>query len=221
MNLRKLLGIVAVCTAVLGFAGVQAAPMVYEVSSTGKLNCPGSPHGLWTNKLELGGGSCAQYYDYQAGSTLTVDTTAGTAVLNATAENPAGITAVINFAWDNLVPAASWTGMVKNGGGGNPADWLYFGSGTGSVTFFSGGSLLGTVALTIVPDTALQIGWGANDKTSEFGASSWLRTPSQYYRHFGTHWDFNMDLAAVPEPSTLALLMLGMASLVLRRRMNA
>ena len=222
MALKKYMAAIALSLVTLLGTNAYAAITVYDVTSTGKINCSGSPHGLWTNKLKPGGGSCGSYFDYQAGSTLTVDTTAGTAVLQATAINPDGHKAVINFTWTNLTDAAGWAGMVKNGGGGDPSTWLYFGQGTGSVDFFSPShDKWGMASLMVVPNTALQLGWGANDKTSAFGGSSYSgrgvdgRTNSKW----GGHWDFNMDLAArVPEPGTIALLAAGLIGLTLKRR---
>ena len=197
-----------------------AAITSYDVTSQGKINCSGSPHGLWTNQLRLGSGNCRQYYDYQQGSKLVVDTTSETAVLTATAVNPDGIEARISFTWDNIVAFADWTGVVKNGGNGNPSDWLYFSSGSGAVDFFRNGSKIGTAALAIMPNTALQLGLGANDKTNTFGASSWLK--QEYVGRGdanGRHWDFNMDLtASVPEPDSAALLLLGLAGLLVHRK---
>ena len=201
-----------------------AAITTYDVSSTGKINCANSPHGLWTANLYLGNQGCAAYYDYQAGSTLVVDTDAGTAVLNATAINPGGIRAEISFTWTNLTAAADWTGAVKNVGGGDPSSWLYFAAGTGNVDFFNGNTQIGSADLGIMPNTAVQVGLGANDKTYTDGASSWLTYDYQGKRaKYATarHWDFNMDLTAqVPEPTTAALLLLGMGSLALRRKMR-
>ena len=202
-----------------------AAITTYDVSSTGKINCSGSPHGLWTANLHLGNQGCAAYYDYQAGSTLVVDTDAGTAVLNATAINPGGIRAEISFTWTNLTDADDWSGVVKNVGGGDPSTWLFFAAGTGSVDFFNGMNNIGSAALGIMPNTALQVGLGANDKTYTDGASSWLTYVYQGERAStatARHWDFNMDLTArVPEPGTAALILLGIGSLALRRKIGA
>ncbi|MEM9620045.1 MAG: hypothetical protein AAF993_00255 [Pseudomonadota bacterium] len=211
----------AIC-ALFSISSVHAAPMTYNVSSTDVVNCSGAPHGFWTNQLQLGGGSCDQYYNYQEGSTLAVDTMAGEAVLDATAVNPYGVTAVINFTWENLVPYSDWTGVVKNGGGGNPADWLYFASGSGSASFFYAGSLLGTIAMEIMPNTALQLGLGANDKDGAYGASSWLKPLVYSKTRVGKHWDFNMNLSAasVPAGGSVITMLLALFALGALRRRN-
>ena len=131
ISIRKLLAVFATAAITFFSNSALAGVTTYEVSSTGKINCTGSPHGFWSNSMRPGG-SCGAYYDYQPGSTLTVDTDAGTAVLQATAINPHGYKVTIDFTWTNLTDAAGWTGVVKNGGGGDPSTWQYFGTGAGT-----------------------------------------------------------------------------------------
>lgn len=75
----------------------QASSVTYAVSSTSKVNCSNSPHGLWANQYQVGGGGCQQYYDFQKGSTLVVDESTGTALLKATGKNPAGVVGTVDL----------------------------------------------------------------------------------------------------------------------------
>ena len=205
--------------AVFIVSGPVQADVVYNVFSTAQVNCsPDGDHGLWTNNT-VSGGTCPNYFDIQSGSTLTVynsdaNTSNWTAVLDATALNNAGVLATINLTFSNY--SDDHTAFdVKNGGGASAsqiASWEFF------------RDIAGTIALTgystyiindLAGNTGLQIGMGANDKTSAFGASAWIlgNFPS-------SHWDINVELevAAVPEPGMLLLLGLGLLIIGLRIR---
>lgn len=207
-----------VATALCFTASVNAANVtnIWSVSDTAVINCPSSPHGLWTNTLELGGGggSCNEYYSIDAGSLLT-EFDDGTAKLVATATNPAGVQASIDISFggwmDNYSP-------VKNGGGGDPNDWDFY----TTIDANSKITIQGTdyfVGIHDAPgsDFVFQIGPGANDKTLAYGGSVWLdvfeATGAPLYNG-ASHWDINMELTAVPLPAAVWLFGAGLVGLV-------
>ncbi len=221
---RQLISALAFIAAAFLTQQASAAIMTYEVHSTDKVDCGGASHGFWSGSMQRGG-SCGAYYDFQPGSTLTVDTDKGKAVLMGTAINPRGFAVAIKFTWKKLTNFDNWSGMVKNGGGGDPSDWLFFAKGKGKIKFYRpNGKKFGKAKVKVVEGTGLQLGYGANDKTTAFGASSWITYKFKPKRgrktsdRFGSHWDFNMNLKKVPEPGSMAILAIGLSGLVLQRR---
>ena len=196
----------------------------WDVSSTSKVNCSsggtGYEHGLWTNTLQTGG-SCSQYFNFDAGTTL-IQYDNNTAVLSGSATNGSNVTADINITFGGFQDTYS---SVKTGGGNDTSDWDFY------TTIESGSTIVINNTTYYVDihdapgdDFVMQIGTGANDKTSAFGASSWLdiyedeaRTKVLY--EGGQHWDLNMDLTArVPEPQVLFIFTMGLIGLGLSRR---
>ncbi len=179
------------------FGSSAFADTIYNVTSTGLLNCgPSGHHGLWTNN-DIGGGSCSNYFDFQAGSTLTIhdsdaDSANWTATLAATALNPYSVLAALDLTFSSYTDDHTAVDTSKTGG-----------SGAYNINNLSG-------------STALQIGMGANDKTHTFGASAWLNSPDMS----SGHWDINMDLslASVPEPGLIGLLGLGLLTMGISNR---
>ena len=171
-------------------------------------NCSGGPHGLWTNDLKLGGGNCQNYYSFQAGSLLT-QFDDGFASLQATAENPAGVSATIDISF-SLLKDYTFGGTIKGAGLGDETTWDFYTLASGTIKLNSDTYSLWDDGLA--SNTALQIGLGANDKSTAFGASSWLNIANPDGSH-RKHWDLNMELTAVPEPSIIALMGLGLVGL--------
>ena len=183
-------------------------------------NCTGGPHGLWTNTLKLGSGNCKNYYSFQGNSLLT-EFDDGTASLMATAENPGGIEAMIKIMfsglqdYDAFTNSGSSTAKVKGKQHGDETTWSFYTFASGSITI--DGDAYNLWGDGLAGDTALQIGLGANDKSSVFGGSSWLNIANAQGDHLN-HWDLNMSLTAVPEPSIIALFAVGLLGLGFARR---
>ncbi|MEM9742107.1 MAG: hypothetical protein AAF918_05430 [Pseudomonadota bacterium] len=229
----------------------------YNVSSTGKVDCTtasgsDAPHGLWTNRYQVGAGSvhggCGQYFNFSDDSTLDVD--GSKARLSATATNPYGVTADIDFVFRKPLGLADWEktgGKVKGADLGDESKWTFYELGKGRINVTQKHSI-GNIDIKVVDhfrldlkdDTAFQFGVGANDKTGAMGASGWLdinlwaRTTLVYkwdkvvggwasvipdlWGHLydwklGDHWDLNMELSAVPLPSSLVLFISGLLAL--------
>ena len=101
------------------------AAMIYDVSSTTRINCSNSPHGLWTS-TDMGHPSCdANYFDIDSGTTLTVEDDY-TARLVGTATNPDGLLASVDLMLSGHTDDHTDIGSVKNGGGGVPSTWDFF-----------------------------------------------------------------------------------------------
>jgi hypothetical protein len=182
---------------------VPVATNTWSVSDAAS-NCTGGDHGLWTNSLHASNSSCSNKFSFQAGSTLT-EYDNGTAVLNATAKNPDSILATIDITFGSYSTTQS---PVKTGGGSELPSWYFYQSiDSGSIDI--GGTDYDVLGMT--GGYALQIGDGANDKSSVFGGSVWLDLSGGYTGR-GGHWDLNMNLAAasVPEPSALMLIAIGL-----------
>ena len=153
--------------------GLLALPVhsaiIYDVSSTTRVNCTNSPHGLWTN-TDMGSPSCdANYFDIRPGTTLTINDD-NTAHLFGSAINPDDVIASIDLTLGGYTDDHTTIGEIKNGGGGTPSLWDFFTTIAGDIEIngftyiidgFAGG-------------TSFQLGDGANDKTSAFGGSGWV-----------------------------------------------
>ncbi len=191
------------------------------------------PHGLWTDGLLLGDTNAysdeqLKRYSFNSGSKL-VEYDDGSAHLTATATNPSSYQATIDMWFDNWADTYS---PNKTAGGTDISDWDYYTTvRTGSNIQIDGTTYyLGMVNNGIGPK--LQIGTGANDKTSAFGASTWLdiysdvnRTVKLFdYTSDGNtkykHWDLNMDLqqTAVPLPAAAWLFFSGLAGVFSLKR---
>ncbi len=184
-------------------SAIPVATNTWSVSNAAG-NCTGGDHGLWTHTLHVSNGPCNNYFSYQAGSTLT-EYDNGTAVLSATAMNPDSILATIDITFGSYSTTQS---PVKTGGGSELPSWYFYQSiDSGSIDI--GGTDYDVLGMT--GGYALQIGDGANDKSSVFGGSVWLDLSGGYTGRAG-HWDLNMNLAAasVPEPSALMLIAIGL-----------
>lgn len=181
---------------------------VWAVSSTSKINCGNSQHGLWTNSLNPSTSSCSNYFSIDGTLTEYGD---GTAVLDATATNLDSVVADIDITFSGHSTTHS---PVKTGGGFELSDWYYYESITGGTVVIGG---ITYDNLGMVGGYALQIGDGANDKTGEFGASVWFVATDGSYNpnlHSNKHWDLNLELQAVPVPAAVWLFGSGLIGLV-------
>jgi hypothetical protein len=212
MNFLKTISI----STVLLFSNIANASIINQWSvSNAAGNCNGGPHGLWTNDSNYGG-NCGNFFGFQTNSFLT-EFDDGTATLLATAKNQAGVTAVIDINYSLLQNHTDFTGTIKGEQLGDETSWGFYTLAEGSITINNNIYTLWGDGLA--GDTSLQIGDGANDKTSIFGASSWLNIQDSDQKTL-SHWDLNMELTAttVPEPSILALLALGLVGIGFARK---
>jgi len=167
-----------------------------------------STHGLWTNGLSFNGDNSFNFTN----DTFLTEYDDGTATLLGGAED-SGVTWVINILFEGY--NADPDGPVKTGGGPLLDSWDFYYETSGTISTSDDGGFVANVSRM---GPALQIGFGANDKTSDFGASAWLSINGGGH---SSHWDLNMDLVAVPEPSIIALFGLGLLGLGFARRRKA
>lgn len=212
--MKALIKISAFVAATFFATSASAVPTVYDVSDAAG-NCNGGPHGLWTNNA-LGSPSCDANY-FSISGTLSVDLDTEMAVLSATALNPDNVLATINLTFSDFTDDHTSLPVKTGGGAANIADWIFFKEVVGTIDIAGLGSF---DALDLTGGHGLQIGWGANDKTSDFGASVWLDMSGGHSG--GNHWDINMDLAArVPAPAIAMLLGTGLIAVGLFGRRRA
>ena len=203
----KYLKIIMAMIALCGFSNANATLIKeYDVSSTGKLNCSNSPHGLWTNSA-ISGGSCANFFDITGSFKQFAD---GTASLNATAINPDGLMAIIRLSLSDFDATTPIDGYKQEGG--LPFDPV-------NVDFYN--AIKGSIEINSVTYTisffrhSFQFGLGANAKSkTEFGGSTWICPVDNCVG--SQHWDLNLKFTEVSEPGTL--LGLSLALLVFGRK---
>ena len=213
----------------LGFATpAQADILTYDVTDATSGSCP---HGVWTNTLSSG---CDQKFSFQDGTTFSVDTDAGTGTFSGTAINQSGETLTFDLTLSGLLDTLDGTGFAYKGNGGpyDPANQDYFTSIAGTFGLTSPGRDDGPFPFRIddsdpmAGNTVFQFGVGANDKTGDFGGSSWLNILNPNFDRM-PHWDLNFDLALrpgtpVPAPAGILLFGLGLAGAwSMRRRKQA
>lgn len=197
----------------------QASVIDYDVTShnAGTSSCP---HGLWTNNAFHSG--CSKKFDFQDGTTFSVDADAGTGSFVGTAINNLGQVAELDLTLGGLVDALSGEDYKAGGLPYDPTTMDFFTNASGTITV--DGAVYTLAADPFAGDTTFQFGTGANDKNSAFGGSAWLNLLNPH-GYAIPHWDINFNLAKrptdVPAPGGLALLALGVAGIWAGRRRRA
>ena len=216
---------------IFGFAANTASAGLIAQYSIQDYNNGAGPHGLWTNGHSYGGDNT---FEISSGLFSIFDH-AGvyTATFDAIAFNSKDHKAVINL---DLTDFEELTANVtyKKEGGKDPIhivedplalasptneDIDYFKVLSGTVDIFNVGPnpevLVNSFSMMNCCAPVFQFGNGANAKNpNEFGASAWINTS----KTGAGHWDLNVSLVAVPEPSTIALFGLGLLGMGFARR---
>lgn len=208
----KYLKIIMATFALIGFSTAHANLIAeYDVSSTSVENCSNAPHGLWTNRAFSG--SCANFFDISGSFKQFSD---GTATLNATAINPAGLMAVIRLSLSAFNATTPIDGYKQEGGlAFDPVN----------VDFYN--AIKGTIEISSVTYEisffrhSFQFGLGANAKSkTEYGGSAWICPVADCVG--SQHWDLNLKFTEsitttnVNEPT--GIIALGLALVLLGRR---
>jgi len=193
-----------------------ASTIDYAVTDATDNSCS---HGLWTNTV---GSGCSRKYSFQDGTTFSQDTDTGTATFTGTAINVDGKVATLDLSFSGFQDALDPGQAYKAGGGAyDPSTMDFYSQASGTInidgkiyTLKPSDPLAGT--------TTLQIGPGANDKTSDFGGSAWLNILDPHGWQI-PHWDINFDLARkpgtpVPAPGGMALFGFALLGLWAARR---
>ncbi|MGB3754723.1 MAG: PEP-CTERM sorting domain-containing protein [Parerythrobacter sp.] len=207
-------------TAAAGTMALGATPAAASIIELGVSDATGGncSHGLWTNTLRSG---CAKKFSFQDGTVFTQNTDNGTATFTGTALNNQGEVATLDLMFSQFQDELFNGQDYKAGGGAyNPATMDFYSNASGTIK-------IGDAVYTLKPsdplagNTTLQIGPGANDKTSDFGGSAWLNILNPSH-HSIPHWDINFDLThmptAVPAPAGMALFGLALMGLWAGRR---
>ena len=198
-SLRAAVAAISLCAA--------SAPAAAEIITFKASDYQGGQHGLYTSTLA---GVVSPYFSFQDDVRFIINTDTNTATLIGTAINSASKVAVLDISLGNPLGSIDGTGYTyKAGGGGYNAatdtpDINFYRSGSGTITV--AGTVFNLQSDPFAGQTLFQYGTGANDKVAtEYGGSAWLllnQVPND-------HWDINFGLAAVPEPSTWGLVIVG------------
>jgi hypothetical protein len=210
--LKSALSALFTTLAVSAVAHAATAPVVTHVAPTvlhvWKVSDAVSTHGLYTGDQTFHNDNS---FHFGSDARLT-ELSDGTAKLTGSAAD-SGVNWQFNVLFGGFSRVSD--GAVKTGGGPKLNSWEYYYQVGGGLSNSLGNSF--TVARF---GPALQIGLGANDKTSAFGGSAWLENYDSRGNNLSGHWDlnFNLQAAPVPEPETYAMMGLGLAGLGLMVR---
>lgn len=199
-------------------------------------------HGIWFNKKLKYNGKKDRTFNIQAGTMFTVDAT-GAAYLTGSAYSSklgGGFNFNVGFNWlcNGVSAQAGTCGPVQAnqtsfGGVSVPlaqqASWDFFEM-AGPQTLTGFGNLSGLdITITQYPGDGskpFRIGEGANwFDLNQYGGSGWFSVSSILNNSNAktngvSRGDFNLDLVAVPEPSTVFLMGLGLVGVGLTRRLK-
>ena len=222
--------VISAAAILVGFAA-NAAPVTYDVSSYIQ---GGSPeHTLWWSNNNPAGpnppGSSGDKQNHflveqNGGSgTMTINDD-GTASFMATVYNQANEGFIVDLSLQEYIPnppTDPYPGVKgKSQIFAQNNNWRFFDLVSGSLEGLNGLSNYDVELDDGGNGYKFQFGFGANDKYNSFGASSWLKlTDSSCDENCTVYYgDINVDLALVPLPPSLALMLAGLGGIGLMAR---